>query len=427
MSLGSFLRELRKSHHLTLEAASQKAGVSRVTLNRWETGKNLPRLPELEAALCALDATPKQKRQALNALDAPRARAVVQAEIARIAEQKDLGEMPQGGSLMRMMRVRRQLSQEGLAQQLGVSPRTLHRWECSETQPTTEQIHAFCFAVNAHEAEVVALTVGRFAPQASAPVSSLEELKAHLEHMGGVYKGRSPVHIELYYWTLEADLWRLALRSIEGQKMLSLMVASYAMFLHHVQRNEEAAQQAMRSLDLLPTDSRLHDRHIIAGTLAVVCPALHRSRPFSKSQFSDINVWMDKTEPCRDLEGWMLSLTAESFALNRDFEEALRFNQLALDSLERHSTPFEIRNRKWERARYLVRAGRAEEAEAWLPLAPNEAPNFRAMRNLILAEVYVALKQLDAAHDTLQNLSLYLTENELEHWREEADALAARL
>jgi transcriptional regulator with XRE-family HTH domain len=426
MPLGSFLRELRKSQRLTLETVSQQAGISRVTLNRWETDVCLPRLPELEAVLRVLGASAKQCSQALTLLNAPRARAAVQEKIARLADQKDLGEMPQRGTLLRVMRLRRRLSQEELAAQIGISPRTLHRWETSETQPTVEQIHAFCFAVGAHEEEVIALTVGRFATHDFSP-ASLEELKARLEQLGGVYRGRPPVQTELHYLMLKSEIWQRALRSIEGQQMLSLLVASYGMFLHHVQRNAEAAHYGMRALDLLPSGSRLHDRHIIAGTLAVVCPALSRNRSFSKNQISDLKFWMDKTESCRDLEGWMLAFSADSCALKGDYEEALRVNQLALDSLERHSTPFEVRARKWDRARYLTRMGRAEEALAWLPLDPNEAPNFRAMRDLILAEVYLTLKQWDAAQDVLQQITVSLTEHELEHLRSDVNRLAALL
>lgn len=162
MPLGPFLRELRKHHSLTLETVSQRAGITRVTLNRWETGTHQPRLPELEAVLRVLEASPKQRRQALNLLDAPRAKALFREELQRIADQRDFGLMPQGGDLLRTLRHRRRLSQEILAARVGVSARTLHRWERSETWPTLEQLHAFCYAVGAHEEEVVALTVGRF-------------------------------------------------------------------------------------------------------------------------------------------------------------------------------------------------------------------------------------------------------------------------
>ena len=54
--LGQYLRQLRKARGLTLEQAAEAAGLSRSAVNRWETGVNQPRLPELNALLGALGA-----------------------------------------------------------------------------------------------------------------------------------------------------------------------------------------------------------------------------------------------------------------------------------------------------------------------------------------------------------------------------------
>ena len=42
--IGQYLKELRKSKNLTQEDLSEKLGVSRRSVSRWETGNNLPDL-----------------------------------------------------------------------------------------------------------------------------------------------------------------------------------------------------------------------------------------------------------------------------------------------------------------------------------------------------------------------------------------------
>jgi len=44
MKVGSFMKELRKERNFTQEQMAEKFGVSRRTVSRWETGRNLPDL-----------------------------------------------------------------------------------------------------------------------------------------------------------------------------------------------------------------------------------------------------------------------------------------------------------------------------------------------------------------------------------------------
>src|SRR5438128_27725 len=133
---GRFLRQLRKAQKLTLEEAAQKAGVGRVTLNRWETGAQKPRVKELESLLSALAASPTQRRKAL-ALE-ERLPQVERVAVIRAAEQQGLGPMPHRGDLLRAMRLRRGLSLEAVAERLGVTTRTLRRWESAEVWPEAQ-------------------------------------------------------------------------------------------------------------------------------------------------------------------------------------------------------------------------------------------------------------------------------------------------
>ena len=108
-----------------MEHTAQMAQITRATLNRWETGRHEPRLTELEAVLAALNATPGQKRQAIARINAPRARTQIQREIARVGEHTGIGAVPNGGDLLRTLRMRRGLTLDSAAGSLGVTTRTL--------------------------------------------------------------------------------------------------------------------------------------------------------------------------------------------------------------------------------------------------------------------------------------------------------------
>jgi transcriptional regulator with XRE-family HTH domain len=60
-AFGQFLQRLRSERRLGMEQAASAAGVHRATLYRWEQGKVLPRLWELDALLKVLEATGQTK------------------------------------------------------------------------------------------------------------------------------------------------------------------------------------------------------------------------------------------------------------------------------------------------------------------------------------------------------------------------------
>ena len=97
-TIGVFLRGLRKSQGATMETAALRAGIHRVTLHRWETGRAQPRLPELDALLGALEAGPKQRQAAVALVDAPRARTVTRLDRVEAAAQTGLEPPPRCGA-----------------------------------------------------------------------------------------------------------------------------------------------------------------------------------------------------------------------------------------------------------------------------------------------------------------------------------------
>ena len=140
-----------------------RANVHRSTVSRWERGAHEPSRFELDALLAALHASPEEGAEALQAVQAPRAQERRRKETILPPFAQDMGS-PVGGDLLRAMRRRQGKTQEEVARAIGVQRTTLTRWERSETWPDASQLHALCFALNAHPMETAALTVGRFSP-----------------------------------------------------------------------------------------------------------------------------------------------------------------------------------------------------------------------------------------------------------------------
>ena len=66
ITIGDFLRALRKTRRLTIVETARQAGFHRTTLDRWERGDTQPRLSELNALLGVLGADGRQKSAALH-------------------------------------------------------------------------------------------------------------------------------------------------------------------------------------------------------------------------------------------------------------------------------------------------------------------------------------------------------------------------
>jgi DNA-binding XRE family transcriptional regulator len=109
--VGYQLGRLRRAAGWSLGQLAQRAGVSKATLSQWESGRHLPRMPELEATLTALGTTPAQRALVLVCLEAPRALRHLNTSSALPL----LGPLPATGDLLRAMRLRAGWTQSQLA------------------------------------------------------------------------------------------------------------------------------------------------------------------------------------------------------------------------------------------------------------------------------------------------------------------------
>jgi transcriptional regulator with XRE-family HTH domain len=108
--IGVFIRELRRARQISLGRLAERAAVAKSTLSRWEAGVFQPRLPELEAVLAALQASPVQREQAIARVQAPRAVEQLRRDWAQSSELlgEDPDAFPAGGDLLRAMRRRQE-------------------------------------------------------------------------------------------------------------------------------------------------------------------------------------------------------------------------------------------------------------------------------------------------------------------------------
>jgi transcriptional regulator with XRE-family HTH domain len=137
--------------------------------------------------------------------------------------------------------MRRGLSLEEAASLVEVTARTLRRWEKLEVWPSVEQLHRLCFALQAHEEEVVSLTVGQFSQKPSVEKMSLEAIQERLKHLKRLENQPSGYPLfELDYLQLQRDAWPLAMCSAAGKQVLIAISAYYAQCLSFRERLSEA-------------------------------------------------------------------------------------------------------------------------------------------------------------------------------------------
>lgn len=223
-----------------MEDAALRAGINRTTLYRWEKGQTQPRLAELEALLSALNVGAHHRRRALTLMDAPRAVRQIRSEVARIAERNRMTSMPHGGELLQTLRMRRLLPLEEAARRIEVTAATLSRWENMELWPTQEQLLRLCYALEAQEEEIAALSTRGFWEASERDRLSLEALEARLQQLNNLESVPEGYPLfELAYLRLQVDAWPAALKSDAGKQLLIRIYASHS---HRLSCRERLAE-----------------------------------------------------------------------------------------------------------------------------------------------------------------------------------------
>jgi transcriptional regulator with XRE-family HTH domain len=413
-----------------MEQAAQQAGIHRATLDRWEKGRAQPRLSELGALLGVLNVSAQQKRHALGLMEAPRAARQVRQEVTRIAEQSGMAALPHGGDLLHALRMRKGLSLEEAARQVQVTGGTLRRWEKMEVWPSVEQLHRLCYALEAQEEEIVALTVGRFSQKPRLEKTSLEavlERLLEITMLEETIPGGYPL-FELAYLQMEADAWPLALRSEAGKQMLINIYAHHAHGFSLRERLAESGSVAECALELmgdtlLPAPFWMYPVFVSA-----------RSRVFRgestapKRGLEILRPWLSVAQwPV--MQAWLLADMAKYLGLSGEPEVSLTLVEQACRVAVSTGNEVELCLRKWDKASLLLQAGRPGETLAIVEErgVPEAQPHCHIDVSLLRAESYIAVGDRTQAHDWLQRALTDIDTYQIEYKRPRADKLATQL
>jgi transcriptional regulator with XRE-family HTH domain len=428
MGLGQQLRELRKARGLTLERAAKSAGLSRSAVNRWETGVNQPRLPELNALLDALGADARQKREIIAQEEAPRAQLWVRDESTQVALKTGLDPQPHRGDLLRALRLRCGLPLEVLGERLGVTVRTLRRWEKGDLFPSVEHLHGFCYEVGAREEEVLALMCGVFpslAPFHDTP-PTYAELEEQFATLQSCFTKDDSLPIELLLLTLEAQVWELAARTDPGKSLLARTYHLHGLFLDLRGRYHEAGKYTESSLALLPRSTPLTRQGLHAVLVNAGALSASGRRHASRYALEQLRPYLSIT-PWMDMQAWLLAQIAANLTQEGRVEEGLALSRKAVQIAEKCDMPGERERRYFSHGELLLEIGRPGEALELLAGIQPDNPYFDAHLTLSQGEAYAAVRDSSAAQERLTRFEELLQSYSLQALSSRAAKLAQHI
>jgi transcriptional regulator with XRE-family HTH domain len=446
--LGTFLRGLRTMRGLSVRGLAQQARLSPSTLSRWEGGRTLPRLPELDAVLEALEVTPSAHARALALLNAPRAVVRVRQEAQRQAALAGLEHWPPvSGDLLRALRLRAGRTLVQVSQAVGVSESAASAWERNEKWPSAEHLHALCWFLGASEAEIAALTAGPYVwtPPETTARAAIEAARAQLRALiYAPWSGAAPEVGDLAYLGIEARLWPLMGRDAGAQRLLSEANAWRSFHLVQNYRYREGGRVAERALDLLPDKARPEWFALYAVFSLAQSLVKGSARPRPERGLEVLRLWLtDETKaelegwrfgsawmPARVYAGWAALDRAHYLGMMGRTEEALNRIETALH-VEAHTretgAPFLL---ELQKGRLLIQAGRASAALDVVTSERTSAAN-EAQYALLRAEGLLELDSRAEAERALSDAYAWTTQDGSTYWQSrlkvQADTLASRL
>ncbi len=425
---GEWLKTTRTVRGLSVRGLAQTAGVGRSTLSDWETGKSLPRLPELEIVFDALQVSPSERQDILRGMETPRALRQSQGETALFCPEfvERAGLLPHGGDLLKAMRFRKRWTLQAAARRIGVRQTTLGRWERGEHFPDGERLQTVCFIYRASEAEVVALTCGRYSlDQDTAETLPFDALEARFRSELEPIELAAEIHpgSELRYLSMEAALYPYALRNEKARLLLSEVYAHHANYLRNWRITSDV--YAFRSLELLPSANRLPAFAALA-IVSVSDVLIHRHDKGQRSAKAWMTGWLKRDFPPLAMS-WMLRKFAGLLKIQGDFDGA-RAQLYRAEALPWHeNSAFDLIEIRRYHAMTLLAAGDAGRGLDYLPDMTDPYPPNRVRDALTRAEGFLALNLPVEAHGWLTAAYADIAAYGLSHWQADADFFARRL
>lgn len=392
------LREIREARGLSLSRLARQSSVSKSALSKWEAARAQPCLPELNATLDALEATPEERRRILEAMSAPRA---VQRLREEAGSDPDYGQIPSGGDLLRAMRHRHHLSLEQVATQIGVRASTLSRWENSQAVPSSERLEELFGVLDPfpHEREAISRGVLQALQIVESP-PSLDEIEAYLRDF------QAPdALVDLYFLTLEAHLWPLAKESRPARDLLARAFRDHAIRLNTIGRWEEAVLYSERALmiwqrEFAPTFLWAWPVHVLSTA------SMKGERKNPKRGIEILSRWQDlPLHRHPDHQAMLDRNMADFFVYMGREKEAMSLYDRADSLATRCENPLEARLARLDRVEALHQLGHSESALRLMP-DPNDMEDLsdfrRVIESLLRTEILMNLDDHHGAHEELQ-------------------------
>jgi transcriptional regulator with XRE-family HTH domain len=405
---------MRTARGWSLGQLAQQAGVHKSALSRWEAGERLPRVPELETTLTALEATAAQRALVYAGMEAPRALRRLNA----LEKGSRLSAPPAACDLLRAMRSRGGWTQAQVAQRLGVGQNTVARWERGERLPSAEQMQALCFALSAQEEEIVALTTGRFA---QAPEEMPADRQQVLESMNVLLYDASADLVDLRFLMLERGLWQQAMQDERAYSLLAAVLAAHAHYASLYERWEEVKTLAERALALTPPEEPTPSYTLRAALKLAEASVYGGFRLAPERGLSLLKAWLPRSSETL-YTSWILSDMGEYLALAGQFESAVELGAKAV-----RITEHDQEMRRVDLGRLLLFAGRPGEALDQLPALSERDMGVFVSEAFVRCKAHLSLGERGEASSWLARTYTVIESKGLRYARSQADALARRL
>ena len=271
--IGTSLQQLRHKQGLSLATLAKQAGVNKSTLSRWETGKTVPRSTELASVLSKLN-VPKSMVDTF-----------CQAAGQRLMLPESEVAPPVSGDLLRVLRLRRGLTQSEAARAANVPQGTLSKWERSEDWPAADRLHTLCFALGATPEETATLTRGRFLPsllpEARTDSDALALLLGRRSELEVAIREGHFSYVEFGLLQLESDAWRTVQRSEQAKTVLLDTMQMQTMFIaSHTEMEKRIGPLFRRGRNYVRALGM--ERHTLTLTQRIVGLQLRRDAPSTR-------------------------------------------------------------------------------------------------------------------------------------------------
>ncbi len=399
---------------------SQRSGISKATISRWESGDYQPRIPELEALLDALDANAAQRALAFFRIKASRG-------IRHLRESPStLGAPPILGDLLKAMRLRGGWTQGEVADRVGVGRTAVVRWENGERIPRSSEIQTLCYVLQAREAELIFLTASAFSESGSTGSNRRlpwdEHAAALRQQRDQFIRGEITLPGDLFYLTQQHKAWLLATEHEAAKPLLAETLAHYSHELSNHRRWSESGAVARRALALVPRQKEEPEYVLRAALMHAEASVYGGHQVTPDNGIHALQSYLTRsTIPV--FSAWILANLGKYHSLAGHADQGVKIVSKGLSVMDFGADGGDRFMRQLDYSGSLMRAGRFEEALDHLPSTTPEGQDLYAHEAIARAEIYGRMGQpLEARDWQLRAYAVLKTPND-GHLRRQIDAL----